>query len=568
MVNYYSCIFKRGRVFFVSPKNSDITGNAIKIKSSITKCQVVCDFDIDVIFVTDSKDLKNPSFSEKWNKFCSNKTQVRRNPCIIASANTRDDIKRTLFDNTNIWIRHVKWDESEELIKEEIEKIYDYFKLCYELKLYEQDSAEEYIDYHLRIQKENHLSGDHKDYVYPYLYASEDIDLNENIELNPGLKSKVYFRILLIEDKLGNANLAAGTEGRCSCKHIEFENNELKRSACSYYCNDDDSDKCKLKIIKDLLELKRNTSQHDKIYWKHENIQSFYFSIEIDENIDYKFNEMFLDSNSIQIFGVKDVKTAKAFLKSKDIKFDLILLDYLLGEKVDNNVINREFGTELLSFLGTESPLKNKILSNASLGNRLWLFPITAFAPTFLNYMQSERISLLTNNWYIYYPTNPIVTPNQFLRNLNEFIGMMVDRSVYTPEDLLGFFNRSSEKVPDKFEKYVSFMGAEYQRFIQLYGSRSTITRDKDVSLFAKSVYDEFYTQEKNSKAITLNNHLRKFYYASTFLVKEREGWEQLRKTWDILSKYIFKYFNEDIIKEFDKRLSTLIQELINKPKY
>ncbi|MDR2406555.1 MAG: hypothetical protein LBE13_00355, partial [Bacteroidales bacterium] len=231
-----------------------------------------------------------------------------------------------------------------------------------------------------------------------------------------------------------------------------------------------------------------------------------------------------------------------------------------------------------------EKELREKIRSNAGLENRFWIFPITAFASSFLTHLQCEGISLLTNKWYIYPPTNPIVTPVRFLRNLNEFIGMMVERSVYSIDNIKKFFIQTcegwqtNENSKDKNHidenKYVAFMGAEYRRFIQLYGSRLNIYRDKDVSLFAKSIWEQFYANAQGienvkqgpdtSKLITLNFYMRRFFYASTYLTDDRLGKQKLRATWHDLKGHLENYYKKEedsVFNNFDKIISKIIEE-------
>ena len=476
---------------------------------------------------------------------------------IITHEDNINIIKGSILDNSNIWIRTLFVDNSTNLSKK-LQEVTTDFKTFRDLKLYSQEAAQEYIDYNLRIQKENCLRGSHKA-IAPNRYSSE---VKKKDEKERSVKD-IGIRLLLIDDKI-------------PC--IEKGNKELKNCEpeqtgdCNY---------CKLRIVKDLLS-KGGDLLKFKPIGDTKNIKAYTIGDIKDTNgqSDKKQNEENIkkitkDHNNdiTQIIGVNSIDFAKIIMANKSLKFDLILLDYYFHIGT-----NEFYGNKLLEFIEpatteeseSEKQLRKDVRSNAGLENRFWIFPITAFAPSFLTHLQCDGISLLTNKWYIYSPTNPIVTPVHFLRNLNEFIGMMVDKSVFTKDVLLSFFEKSYIKEDDiSFEDYILFMGAEYQRFIQLFGSRSTIARDKKVSLFSKSVNDQFYTQKKNSKIITLNNHLRKFYYASAFLVEERESWEQLRKTWDILSCYLTKHFSQEIIhkridiKLFNAKLSKLIQTMI-----
>jgi len=573
------------------------SGHASKIKSIITEINSAFT-GFDVIFVADSEHLKiqqkRADFSEKWNKFYSHKR-----PCIIVSpndTNKTDDIKRTLFDNSNIWIRHIDFRGDRDIIKEHITKSIEYFSKCRSIELYDQESAEEYIDFHLRIQKDNFLSKGHKDFVFPYLYASEDIDLNKNIALNSELQGKVYFRILLIDDKLGNPS-NTNVAGTCVCTGLNYnDTNGVIQPNDNFQC-DSSSKECKLRIIKELIGLKYTNDQNDNVFWKHDNIQSFSLPKGTNINTDCKFDEEFSKYNAIQIFAVEDIKTATRFLSSENVKFDLILLDYLLGRNGENA---REYGTELLEFInnlgtisnpGTEQKkeeqkkIRDKMLQSTGLENRFWIFPITAFESSFFTHLQSDGISLLTKKWYIYPPTNPIVTPNRFLRNLNEFVGLMVERSVYDENKLVEFFLRTcreflsssqwktlsenDKKTKKVIQAYIPFIGSEYRRFIQLYGARLNVYRDKDFSLFAKSIWQEFYSKTNigdpsASQLITLNYFMQKFFYASTYLTDDRQGKEKLHATWADLSGFLNSYFKR-LITTTDRQVFDDFSSVIEK---
>ena len=111
-------------------------------------------------------------------------------------------------------------------------------------------------------------------------------------------------------------------------------------------------------------------------------------------------------------------------------------------------------------------------------------------------------------------------------------------------------------------------MGADYRRFLQLYGSRLNIYRDKKVSLYASSIWKLFYIASDNDierkKLITLNHYLRKFYYSSAFLIREREGYEQLRKHWDKLKSHLDNYYlNEIDTMGINEKISKFIGKLI-----
>jgi len=470
----------------------------------------------------------------------------------------------SLFDNSNIWIRTLYGNNTPEDRITVFGKAISDFVENEKLKLYEQEAAWEYIDYHLRIQKENLLNGGHRN-LLPNRYASEIFDNDIKEKQNKWEKlgiNNIGIRLLLVDDKI-----------HCLNKENEGYHTDLKS------CNQD-GDKCntcKLRIVKELLAKGEDFCGFNPI-WDTDNVTAYKIGDEGSEDDNKKNIAKIKEYNNdtVQIIGVNSIEFAKTIMADDSLKFDLILLDYYFSDKQSADK-EEHYGTELLKFIETEQDtigkdLQARIRQNAGLENRFWIFPITAFPSSFLTHLQSDGVPLLTNKWYVYTPTNPIVMPKRFLHNLNEFIEMMVDRSVYTPERLLEFFRNTQKSLQGErgwdFDNYISVMGADYRRFLQLYGSRLNIYRDKKVSLYASSIWKLFYIASDNDierkKLITLNHYLRKFYYSSAFLIREREGYEQLRKHWDKLKSHLDNYYlNEIDTIGINEKISKFIGKLI-----
>jgi len=151
---------------------------------------------------------------------------------------------------------------------------------------------------------------------------------------------------------------------------------------------------------------------------------------------------------------------------------------------------------------------------------------------------------------------------------------MMLDRSVYyasKDKGILYFLKMSCENLKEKktngYDYYISTMGADYVRFLNYYGSRVNIFRDKEKSLFARSIWEKFYANDRNEKIITLNKYLERFYYDSTNLMKERAAYKQLGKSWDTLKSYIKNNFSYDSDDEdnFIDKLDEIVRDIIIK---
>jgi len=464
-----------------------------------------------------------------------------------------------IFNNSNIWFRCINVANNDYFSK--IDNAINDFNIYNNLGLYKQESAIEYITYHLQIQKHNHLKGDHKR-VIPNLYALDILSESDKNNLTKKRNSEVKeigLRILLVDDKINCE------EFECTaCRYNKSEGNTFEYD-------------CKLRIIRDLLVNERIIDNFSPI-WNTKNVKLFHVinSTQISKLIkeDKAENKNII---SLQIVGVKNIEKAKELLAESSIKFDILLLDYFFRFENEQDVHSKDhkdhYGTELLKFIyerhteKKKKEIKDKMLKNTGLENRFWIFPITAFESSFLTHLQCNGISLIDKDWYIYPPTNPIISPIRFLRNLNEFVGLMVNSSVYTTKTIIHFFIRTCEELKFKWEEnkkneknekavntYVPFMGSEYRRFIQLYGSRLNIYRDKDTSLFAKSIWNQFYASQGDvidkTELITLNFLMQKFFYASIYLTDDRMGKKKLWSSWYELDIYIRKNFLHIIEKE------------------
>ncbi|MCD7908376.1 MAG: hypothetical protein LUH04_11980, partial [Clostridium sp.] len=151
---------------------------------------------VESIYLKDQSKIRYLSDSIRRNFFPQ--YNPKNSPIILLSSIHVNDIHDTFFSNTNIWFRYL---QSQPNIREELNRILPYYRKCNDIGLYGHPSAWEYMDYHLRIQKENYVSGDHKRAVVPNVYGKEEWpEENEPIK-----DSEPYLRMLLIDDKTGKA---------------------------------------------------------------------------------------------------------------------------------------------------------------------------------------------------------------------------------------------------------------------------------------------------------------------------------------------------------------------------
>jgi hypothetical protein len=521
MVKYYFYTPNVSSKFTLISESEMTFGLLDKVKSAVLNNTATLDFSVIIV---DSHVLKSGAKRGDFSINLDDENEVTYLPCLIVSNVKTKDVETTLFNNSNIWCRLARVSD----LDADVSNAVKCFNECHQIGLYTQNSAEEYINYHLRIQKENYLHGSHEQ-VRPNLYASEVLPEEDKKKLKDKIeKAKdsgieaISLKILLIDDKIGDFLVS------------QYDTNDtIKIDECNCdRCQSKRKDECKLKIIKELLASDLCLNR----YWNKENIEAYHVQKVCNKKHTGTIPKILDTTNSVQIIGVKNVETAIRFLSDGEVKYDLILLDYFFkGED------SKQQGTRLLQFIDSnediDKELREKIRSNAGLENRFWIFPITAFAPAFLNHLQYDGISLLTNKWYTYPPTNPIVTPVRFLHNLNEFIGMMVDRSIYTIEQLKTFLSNTLKNTEINKDNFVAFMGAEYSRLIHLYGHKQNIERDKAKSLFAKFIWNHFYINENNEEIIRFNGNMCLFYALAANCIPDSDSKKRLREAFDTIMR-------------------------------
>jgi hypothetical protein len=481
-------------------------------------------------------------------------------PVIILSDVDEKELKEagysfsSIFVNSSIWIYYLNINNGKE---ERIQDIIHSVKRSAELKLYNNINAREYIDFHLRVQSQNFLTGSgHAQDVTPIIYSDElqrreelntlpDFDFFfDESKLSGDLKNKrITLRILLVDDK------------------INFKNGE--------------DTNCKAKIIKELLELKFDYEKQKNVCWRTYESNSDH-AIEIFQmgcgsgcpgciKRQFKQTKDFFDQirnnyDKTQIIAVKNIKTARKLLVCNEFRFDLIMMDYLLDKKKDKNgkeLEEREYATEFWGdgtfkyFEFTKEEIEKKfnekqrnkylnlretytiIKSNRGPMNRLWIFPITAFNQTFIDDLRNRGIRLNDYYWYLSRGADPINTPFMFIYTLNKFLQLMLSEAIFSLFDLSIFLKKSIEKwkklkekdiekwkklnESEKSEKVRILMTTEYIYFINQYAMHEQIERDLDAgSLFAHYINENFFEKEKHA-LIKISDSIRRFYHSLAY---------------------------------------------------
>ncbi|MGP1446644.1 MAG: hypothetical protein ACTTKO_03815 [Candidatus Limimorpha sp.] len=266
------------------------------------------------------------------------------------------------FFNSNIWIRFVEFTTNTNFLNEQLNRITKEFKDFKESGLYDLDSSKEVFEHSNRYFKHNYLrdigNGGHSNFIIPKLYpnelafADQILSINTTTSINYEEIEKFHeatFRILLIDDK--------------GISKKQEEQNDKKQEEQ----NKKKQEKPKAEIIEELMSAKvlepfvDNEPKEDyinnRLIWNTKKIEHYYFTIDEERKkaiekkaIENKGNGKFFDidrhisSSCNQIVQVTNLTDAIVLLADHRIRFDLIMMDYLLDKK-DKDENDRELAT-------------------------------------------------------------------------------------------------------------------------------------------------------------------------------------------------------------------------------
>jgi hypothetical protein len=312
----------------------------------------------------------------------------------------------------------------------------------------------------------------------------------------------------------------------------------------------------------------------ERLIWKEKDIEHYFYTTDEDEK--GKYGEKFFDiskhktSENVQIIQVTNLADAITILTDESIRFDLILLDYLLGYKPDGErqlstdffiwfqdkdgekeeidylrrelckIKDREKGQsakcpqanniqpnnkcssceERQFILKENKELRQRLKSNRGPLRKLWIFPITAFNETLIDDLTNNNVRLIDYYWHISKGADPITTPYLFLRMLNSFLYLQLEESVFLEHEIKDFLRKSIERLKkvERSGDFIAIMGSDYTEFVQNFMNRSIIYRDKqNYSLFANYIWKNFYANEKYKNEHILVNYIHRFYHRCAF---------------------------------------------------
>ncbi|MGN0188781.1 MAG: hypothetical protein ACI395_04625 [Candidatus Cryptobacteroides sp.] len=310
-----------------------------------------------------------------------------------------------------------------------LESLYNNFEKEY----YKTAHAVEYADLNARLLKQSYLldDGGHGTAVVPFLFHSETKtreELEAKIKSSGGYCYGYKWRFLLLDD---HANIRLKFQGQSD------EDDEEK--ACVGKPN-------KLSVICDRL-----ASIGVKTIFKSAKDKDWQAGPGCKK----------IDEFDIAIEYVTNLNDCKDAIKNK--KYDIILLDYLLGQKSKYSPL-REYSFELLKDIKFDN---DHLKSFAGPGGRYYFMFISSYVNAVQERLENELLARSTKEWFIGRGACPMNTPEIFLYNLYVLMGKRANTMLdvkrgeldVTMQDLFSGENLD-EKYRDNFVEILKFITA------------------------------------------------------------------------------------------------------------
>lgn len=304
-------------------------------------------------------------YRDRTNNIHSSKQILAKLPWPLNRLNERN---KNFFDSS-IWFYAYHNDEELQWIKEQIHTNRERYKL---------KKAREYKEFYSRMWEEDYFHTDyssHAKYVIPYLFHSErklfeDLKKVEHISILSKIK-QYKWRFLLVDDHC--TDKMAVVDGEATLTKLDIVKTELEK-------------------------LFQNIEQDNK---------PVIIATEEDD-------EKTKNSATIYIECASSIDNAKNN-KLKEKKYEVILLDYLLGEKDGG----REYGYELLDWIYKQEKVAKgdksaKLDYKKGPDNRFFFMFISAFTTAVSERLLTEGWLRSEDYWYIGEGACPINTPYLF----------------------------------------------------------------------------------------------------------------------------------------------------------
>lgn len=414
---------------------------------------------------------------------------------------------RALYLDSSVWIRYAPSEDA-------VQNIEDFFADCHQ-DIYKTANAQEMQEFRARLAKNSFLRsfvGGHYGDVIPFVFHSETemngLIYSDRTNANKGkidgssLKAtlskysekakgaKLHWRLLIVDDNAYQGNNSDERKVQ-KCKVVA----NILKDDCYLRCEDSESDFPKCVRCKSMIK---------------------------------EFNEKSAKSEQCFIVDLEcAINIEEAVAKLMEKRFDLILLDYLLGENKDKS--SRNYGTNLLrnlkrqyedniliknSLSEEDATILKKYVQGKGPFGKLWIFFISAFSNAISERMLAEGMHYNTDYWYIARGACPTTTPELFRYNLYSLFyqqiksitetsvvkvdddGLKIDRRVITLLDLLDYIFAKAVSVRDRAMKNFNSLlrlRAHYDILKQDYymGGKDNPDAEKNGSLLVQTLFPD-----------------------------------------------------------------------------
>ena len=354
---------------------------------------------------------------------------------------------RVKFFDASIWHRYVPLDNG---FFSNFKQVLNEIIINYQNELYKTIVACEFMEFQTRALRNSFLAqignDGHRRSVTPYKYHSESL-MKKNAEdelqqINNDNFANVKWNFLLVDD-YGDVPLRARND-----QNIQ----KTKKHLIEALVND----------VHKLVEI-TNAKEND--------------IAELESQ------------QSEPIRGTTDViKATSEKIATK--MFDIILLDYLLGENTQES--RREFGHELLEKITVTEELFQK----KGPMNYFWIFPISVFSYAILDELFEKGISHFSEHWHLSSGADPVNTPQLFRYKLYRFMKMQLQEAGVIEE-----FKAIKQNIPKNANDIRNWASDIFGKLLLEFGNKKRLINDAHAgnSAFAKSVissHDEIHYYE------------------------------------------------------------------------
>jgi len=479
--------------------------------------------DITGMFKYYKNEKKSNNITKKKNDYVLNLENIKKDYKKLIDSLNLD--KRVLFFDSSIWQRYVPLnDDFEKRFKNTLNEICFY----HELGLYKTTVAAEYLEFRTRMMLNSYLApleNSHARNISPFHFHSETL-MRERAkqEFNKINKKAIYWHCLLVDDYT-------------QVKLRKYKNNNINN--------------CIAFNKKEILE---------KIF------KAF------DKQLSEKLILNIPCENS-KIENSQERIVEKSIEKMKQERYDIIFLDYLLGEKSDSDT-TRETAIELLENIQNEymkdQEGQSDLLKKKGPLGRFWFFPISAFSYAMLDDVREKGFGHHTDLWELSSGADPINTPNLFLYKLLKFMNQQIkDVEHFNPKHL-SKINKEQNNTPDLYSFLVEYFGDSYDvdirkqakkcypNFVEMHSKFEVLSKHKDINEknFRNSILKVYFKGHNESFFEHLQHLIYLLAYGSA--VQAPAMWEEFQFIKNKIDKDVLKNKLKSVVNNVSKYIVNL----------